>query len=544
MFSFNNTQRKIKDYLRNADDKFNHLFYIGPNMMKEITDFIPPSVDFNNKNIIELGIGAGFLASYLFSRYKLKKYIGLDANPKSLNVSYQRLILWRRQVYLRELSNEKDYDFKQYNLSPSIFISFVCIQQFPDENYTTTFFDKLNNSEIEELLFQTRENNTSSTLFKNDFKSSFKTNNYLTKEWVCEKLSNYQLISSQRSNLPNQYIYFYFTIKQDYTTNDDVVITDNDLVNETRTVIFSSDLNNDNENENTYSYNDNIDVEYHTEDIEQENKKYKYLKYKDESELTDLDFRLNEYFSVPFIQYSITGNSNRFDKLFKISHFACKSSNIFYGSNKRPLSHLSLIGDLDVPILVLGNSPAVKDYELGDIIDKFPIVIRINDWITKGFENIIGSKTNIWISGASSQAQILNRDPNSYDKLLTMMADTEMNISHKISLSKTRLRTKKLTAVFSGDSVIYGYRNIGGRHCLTTGSLILLILCSIGYHKVFIHGINLDYSKGNQRYFSTKVLSIDHNMKMERDFLHYIVESCNIKRLTDFFPDRKIEETT
>lgn len=45
--------------------------------------------------------------------------------------------------------------------------------------------------------------------------------------------------------------------------------------------------------------------------------------------------------------------------------------------------------------IIVGNAPIVPS-KLGKQIDKFDTVIRINDFITKGHEEDVGSKTDIW----------------------------------------------------------------------------------------------------------------------------------------------------
>lgn len=522
--SFNSTQIKIKNFLKNADDKLNHLYYFGSNMLKDIIDFIPKDLNFYNKNVIELGIGGGYFASYLFTTYQINNYTGLDANLKSLNISHQKLLFWKKKISLIELNSEDDYHFNKYYSPNSIFLCFVCIQQFPDQNYTETVFNHLNNSGIEELFFQTRENkDTHLPIFFNDYNINFKTNNYLTKDWISSILTNYNLSSFQKSNSKNQYIYFYFTIKKNNNNNQLILQTNssNHNILSNQTIIHTN-------------HPQEIIIPKSTiinKDINIENTE----------EITNFDKKLNDIFSIPFIHYSLSNSGNKFDKLLKIAYHTCKTKYIFFTAGQQPSHHNTLIATLDTPILVIGNSPSVKDYELGDIIDKFPIVIRINDWVTKKFEKNIGSKTDIWVSGASYQAQILKRDPDTYKKLITFIADTGMGIFHKVKQSKVRLRINKLSAVLDADNIIFGYRSIGGRHCLTTGSLLLLVLCALEYQKIYIHGINLDYKGRNQRYFSNRILSTDHNLHMERDFLDYIVNRCNIKRLTEIFPETKIE---
>ncbi|MBE3094963.1 MAG: glycosyltransferase family 29 protein [Actinobacteria bacterium] len=52
---------------------------------------------------------------------------------------------------------------------------------------------------------------------------------------------------------------------------------------------------------------------------------------------------------------------------------------------------------IDKSVIIVGNGSILKSQKLGKRIDEFDEVVRINDWKTKGFEEIAGSKTTIWV---------------------------------------------------------------------------------------------------------------------------------------------------
>ena len=70
-------------------------------------------------------------------------------------------------------------------------------------------------------------------------------------------------------------------------------------------------------------------------------------------------------------------------------------------------------------VILVGSSPAVKDVELGEEIDKFDVVIRFNAYHIKGYEKCVGTKETIWCPNlglakhASTVAKYMKR-PNSY----------------------------------------------------------------------------------------------------------------------------------
>lgn len=47
-------------------------------------------------------------------------------------------------------------------------------------------------------------------------------------------------------------------------------------------------------------------------------------------------------------------------------------------------------------IVLIGNGPSSTSQKLGDIINSFDIVVRFNNFILSGYEEFIGTKTDIW----------------------------------------------------------------------------------------------------------------------------------------------------
>lgn len=55
----------------------------------------------------------------------------------------------------------------------------------------------------------------------------------------------------------------------------------------------------------------------------------------------------------------------------------------------------------DSSIIIIGNGPSAAEYDLGNEIDKFDQVVRINNYITTDLEAQVGGKTDIWVNGAN-----------------------------------------------------------------------------------------------------------------------------------------------
>ena len=55
----------------------------------------------------------------------------------------------------------------------------------------------------------------------------------------------------------------------------------------------------------------------------------------------------------------------------------------------------------DSSILIVGNGPSAAGLELGQEIDNFDQIVRINNFVTQGMESRVGSRTDIWVNGAN-----------------------------------------------------------------------------------------------------------------------------------------------
>ncbi|NQV14046.1 glycosyltransferase family 29 protein [bacterium] len=52
-------------------------------------------------------------------------------------------------------------------------------------------------------------------------------------------------------------------------------------------------------------------------------------------------------------------------------------------------------------LLIVGNGSSAAQDDLGEDIDNFDRVIRINNYVTQGMESKVGSRTDIWVNGAN-----------------------------------------------------------------------------------------------------------------------------------------------
>ncbi len=47
-------------------------------------------------------------------------------------------------------------------------------------------------------------------------------------------------------------------------------------------------------------------------------------------------------------------------------------------------------------VLIVGNGPSVLARPIGTQVDEFDVVVRINNYVIEGFENYVGTNTDVW----------------------------------------------------------------------------------------------------------------------------------------------------
>ena len=108
-------------------------------------------LDFQNKTVIDYGIGGAYLGLYLFQKKGIKNYIGYDISERSLNKATLNLKNYQNNSLL--LKCDKFYENPE---DADIFISQACIQHFPNESYLKKFLTTLNKKKYKTLMLQFR----------------------------------------------------------------------------------------------------------------------------------------------------------------------------------------------------------------------------------------------------------------------------------------------------------------------------------------------------------------------------------------------------
>ena len=214
-------------------------------------------------------------------------------------------------------------------------------------------------------------------------------------------------------------------------------------------------------------------------------------------------------------------------------------------------------------VILIGNGGSLRDSNLGNKIDEFDEVIRINDWKTNGWEKDAGLKTTIW-SMYNPQKGAVNF-LNSYTTLKGYDIDTikgivngineiwyvSWDIDNLVNTWRAKRPIKNL-GVYGKckrhQSVVNSKSMRRKLDTPSTGMMLILILIDM-YDKIYLAGFdfagNSDNKLINHHYYGNKsiktIQEIEiHNPKSEYEFVNRLIKENKVEYLT---VDTKIEKS-
>jgi lipopolysaccharide biosynthesis glycosyltransferase len=198
-------------------------------------------------------------------------------------------------------------------------------------------------------------------------------------------------------------------------------------------------------------------------------------------------------------------------------------------------------------VCIVGNSPTLLERKMGGVIDHFSTVIRLNDFITNGFEEHVGSKTTFWCTGAGTNTLIKNRfipQMPIENKPVVILPESRF----KNSLDFVKSSVQKNLGIPSSSLDIISEKEIKiltNKIKLkqpTTGLLAIAYWRFIKNKKVYIIGFDFFKKHKNHYYDETniKVTKI-HDFNKEEELVNQWIESGTVERLSDLtqLPENK-----
>tara|TARA_B100001013_G_C24478088_1_gene390122 strand:- start:162 stop:758 length:597 start_codon:yes stop_codon:yes gene_type:complete len=189
-------------------------------------------------------------------------------------------------------------------------------------------------------------------------------------------------------------------------------------------------------------------------------------------------------------------------------------------------------------ILVIGNGESVLNYNYGTIINNYSTVLRINNYKLKGYENQVGTKTDIWFNGANSKLKKPNSIPNKIIVAIpsSIIIKKESELTNYVS-KRLKLHENKFSLIPINQ--IKKYEELVRFNRLTTG-LYSILWAIDNYEEVTIHGFDF-FINSKSHYYNSKLTSIlkkyfskkgyKHNNDLELNFVNKMIMKKKIKKI-------------
>lgn len=171
--------------------------------------------------------------------------------------------------------------------------------------------------------------------------------------------------------------------------------------------------------------------------------------------------------------------------------------------------------------VIVGNGPSVLKRKNGSLINNADMVVRIGKYITEGFEEYVGSKTDYWFSLTNDR-----RERKDVTKITISVSEQSLRTKHWISMIKR-----------STVEAAYRYAEIPlDSNFRPTLGLLTVAQCILawGWKKVYITGF--DHCRpGQRKHYWEPEEKVGyykyHREKFERQFMENFILSGLVERL-------------
>ena len=192
-------------------------------------------------------------------------------------------------------------------------------------------------------------------------------------------------------------------------------------------------------------------------------------------------------------------------------------------------------------ILIIGNGSSLLSFNYGELIDKFKIVGRINNYSIIDYKMYVGEKTDIWFNGANQGLK--KRKINDEKIIVFVPASIQFNKPHRLDKIPKRLGIKQNRYVLISKEEMLSYEKLSQVKRPTTG--LSSILWSINhYDKVIIHGFDF-FKKSAGHYFDNKIktfllnqgiikIGIKHDNISEENFVNQLINEKKVITLEEY----------
>ncbi len=174
-------------------------------------------------------------------------------------------------------------------------------------------------------------------------------------------------------------------------------------------------------------------------------------------------------------------------------------------------------------IILVGNGPTATERKSADLIELYDQIVRFNNFETEGFEEYVGTRTNIWATRICST--IKTRNPKSFDEIIGVINHCKYTPAIFALAPKWTVKYPDMNIIYA-DQVeryadMFDYNPM--KNWLSVGMIVLLHLLDLGwYEKVHLYGFAGDVKK---HYFDLP--------PNDEHFHRFDLETAYIKTLED-----------
>ena len=177
-------------------------------------------------------------------------------------------------------------------------------------------------------------------------------------------------------------------------------------------------------------------------------------------------------------------------------------------------------------IILIGNGPSALDHKFGSLIDSYETVVRFSWYHTKGYEDYVGIKTDIWFTTVADPARIeIGGYREVYEHSWEWRAAKDQNyknlITHFPNMKKTQKKTITEMQKFAGDDDYFSY---------STGA-IAAYLFSKEHGQVTLYGFDWWENRDEHHYGDGQSIGNNHKPKQELNLISKLAKEGRVVNL-------------
>lgn len=175
-------------------------------------------------------------------------------------------------------------------------------------------------------------------------------------------------------------------------------------------------------------------------------------------------------------------------------------------------------------VFVIGNGPSATRNRIGSVIDSADVVVRINDFKTSGFEEFVGTKTDILFTCR------LNEYVNTIHTFQEVILSLPMNPLNGVHIPDSVMNAPNISSVLTWQELEQITPMMGLQEGCYPSTGILCIMAMVHrFGHIYITGFD-NFVNGNQHYYEQGVREVPtrHDGGREREIIETLIRAGKI----------------